>query len=103
MTFRVSGLALRYFSRVLICHRIACRGSTVTASTLAGIPLRMRAEPTKSPGIKSPSLRSSFDTVTLPRIISETEAKLTSLYEALANISRDPGSNPQNLQDFPRR
>ena len=50
MTFRVSGLALRYLSSVPICQRIARRGSTVNASTLDGMPLRMRAEPTMSPG-----------------------------------------------------
>ena len=74
MTFRVSGLAPRYFSRVPICQRIARKGSTVIASTLDGMPLRIRAEPTKSPGIKSPSIRPSFDTLTLPRIIRETES-----------------------------
>ncbi len=71
MTVRVSGLALRYFFKVSICHRMARTGSTTTASTLAAMPLRMSAEPTRSPGFSWPNLQLSFVIRTLPSMISK--------------------------------
>ena len=72
ITVRVSGLAVRYRSNAPTSQRIARPGSTVTASTSAGIPLRIRAEPTKSPAIRSPRTPPSLVTRTFPRTISVT-------------------------------